>query len=110
MGRHTRLRPQLGTLVRHLQGLDVLIAITQVLPGKDALQGDRRQRAARLSPQLQGPFQDLWPYQSTQASQVSSEVVMEGGATGEIKQTGGSKTGRRGLEITLLHLEAARLH
>src|SRR5262249_34046677 len=110
MGRHTRLRPQLGTLVRQLDGLDLLIAVTQMLPGKGAQQGDRRQRAACLSPQSQGAFQALWPYQSAQASQVSSKVVMEGGATGEIKQTSSSKTGHRGLEVTLLHLEAARLH
>src|SRR5215510_15758438 len=77
MGRHTRLRPQLGTLVRQLDGLDLLIAVTQMLPGKAALQGDRRQRAARLSPQSQGTFQDPWLYKGAQASQVSSEVVVE---------------------------------
>jgi hypothetical protein len=37
MGRHTRLRPQLGTLVRQLDGLDLLITVTQMLPGKAAL-------------------------------------------------------------------------
>src|SRR2546426_7345963 len=78
MGRHTRLRPKLGALVRQLDRLDVRISITPVLPGQGALQGDRRQRAARLSLQVHGTFQSPWPYKIAPASQVSSEVVVEG--------------------------------
>src|SRR5262249_3511570 len=78
MGRHTRLHPKLGALVRQLDGLDVRISITPLLPGKGALQGNCRQRAARPALQSQGTFQGFWPYKSAQASQVSSEVVVQG--------------------------------
>src|SRR5215467_13870103 len=78
MRRHMRLRSQLGALVRDLQGLNVRIPITQMLPVKAALQGDRCQCAAYLSPQSQATFQYCWLYKSVQASQISGEVVVQG--------------------------------
>ena len=78
MGRQARLRPELGAFVRHLDSLDVLILITQVLPDEGALQGDRRQCAARLSLQSPGALQGPWPYQSAPASQVGREVIVQG--------------------------------